>query len=180
MAEGYTKLFSGIVMSTVWTYDSDTRVVWVTLLALADERGVIVGTIPGLAKVAGVSLEATRKAMDIFLSPDPDSGSKEFDGRRIETIDRGWRLLNYLKFNAVDDRRYYGPGWKSARAAALSRDGFRCRSCGAGEPLDVHHIRPMRLFDGDLDAAHKLDNLLSLCRPCHAEADVEIRRSEVS
>jgi len=101
VAEGYTKLFSGIVMSTVWTYDSDTRVVWVTLLALADERGVVVGTIPGLAKMAGVSLEATRKAMDIFLSPDPDSGSKEFEGRRIETIDRGWRLLMHAKYRAL-------------------------------------------------------------------------------
>lgn len=104
MAEGYTKLFSGIVMSTVWTYDSDTKVVWVTLLAMADERGNVVGTIPGLAKMAGVTVEATRKAMAIFLAPDPDSGSKEFEGRRIETIDRGWRLLMHPKYRALRSR----------------------------------------------------------------------------
>lgn len=104
MAEGYTKLFSGIVMSTVWTYDSDTKVVWVTLLAMADERGNVIGTIPGLAKMAGVSLEATRKAIAIFLAPDPDSGSKEFEGRRIEVIDRGWRLLMHAKYRALRSR----------------------------------------------------------------------------
>lgn len=104
MAEGYTKLFSGIVMSTVWTYDSDTKVVWVTLLAMADEHGVVVGTIPGLAKMAGVSVEATRRAMGIFLAPDPDSGSKEFEGRRVEVIDRGWRLLMHAKYRALRSR----------------------------------------------------------------------------
>lgn len=104
MAEGYTKLFSGIVMSTVWTYDSDTKVVWVTLLAMADERGNVIGTVPGLAKMAGVPVEAARKAMAIFLAPDPDSGSKEFDGRRIEVIDRGWRLLMHAKYRALRSR----------------------------------------------------------------------------
>lgn len=104
MAEGYTKLFSGIVMSTVWSYDSDTKVIWVTMLALADETGVVVGTVPGLAKVAGVSLEATRKALATFLSPDPDSGSKDFEGRRIEVIDRGWALLNHAKYRAMRSR----------------------------------------------------------------------------
>ena len=99
--EGYTKLFSGIVMSTVWTYDSDTKVIWVTMLALADERGHVVGTVPGLAKVAGVSIEATRRALETFMAPDPDSGSKEFGGRRIEPIDRGWFLINHGKYRAL-------------------------------------------------------------------------------
>lgn len=104
MSDGYTKLFSGIVTSTVWTYDSDTKVVWVTMLALADKDGHVVGTIPGIARLAGVSLDAARKAVGIFLAPDPDSGSKEFDGRRIEAIDRGWRLLNHAKYRALRSR----------------------------------------------------------------------------
>ena len=36
---GFTKLFNTIVSSTIWREDSDTRVVWVTMLAMADRDG---------------------------------------------------------------------------------------------------------------------------------------------
>jgi hypothetical protein len=98
---GYTKLHAGIVTSTVWSYDSDTRVVWVTLLALADADGVVIGTAPGLARVANVSLEAMRKALSIFESPDPDSSTPDEDGRRIVKVDRGWRLVTHAKYRAL-------------------------------------------------------------------------------
>lgn len=66
---------------------------------------------------------------------------------------------------------HYGEGWPSARTAALARDGFRCRRCGRsrrelGRNPDVHHIEPVRTFD-DHSEAHVLENLISLCRPCH-------------
>ncbi len=99
--EGYTKLFSGIIASTLWRYDSDTKVVWITLMAMADQRGDVICSIPGLAHLAGVPLELTKKALAIFLAPDPDSGTKEFEGRRIAEIDRGWNLLTYPKYRAL-------------------------------------------------------------------------------
>jgi len=97
----YTKLDSSIIASTVWVgTDSDTKVVWIAMLALRDKHHVVEASIPGLAKLAGVSVEATQKAIELFLSPDPYSRTKDFEGRRIEAVEGGWRLLNGEKYRA--------------------------------------------------------------------------------
>ena len=67
----------------------------------------------------------------------------------------------------------YGPTWPQARAAALARDGHRCRICGAREGLHVHHLRPVRLFPR-VEDAHRLDNLVTLCARCHRRAEQHV------
>lgn len=72
----------------------------------------------------------------------------------------------------------YGPGWHAARKAATERDRV-CVNCGSDENLEVHHIRPLRLFRRKSDA-HALSNLKLLCRSCHAEADRLFRATEAT
>lgn len=74
-----------------------TRIVWVTMMALADQHGRVLASVPGLAHTARVPIEAVRAALEIFLSPDPDSRTPDFEGRRIEKVEGGWRLLNYAR-----------------------------------------------------------------------------------
>jgi hypothetical protein len=62
--------------------------------------------------------------------------------------------------------KYSGARWRSARAAAISRDDCRCQSCGRSDALHVHHVEPIREFDNPIDA-HYLDNLVTLCKKCH-------------
>ena len=110
MSVTFTKLFSSITASTVWCRPSDTRVVWITMLAMADRHGRVWASIPGLAKEAAVSVKACRTAINEFLAPDPDSRTKIAEGRRIEPIDGGWRLINHAKYRAIRDeeeRRAY-------------------------------------------------------------------------
>ena len=52
----YTKLFTSILDSTVWQEGLETKVVWITLLAMADREGKVDGSVPGLAKRAGVTI----------------------------------------------------------------------------------------------------------------------------
>lgn len=94
----YTKLFSSIVTSSIWQEDDQTRLVWLTMLALKNRFGEVSGSIPGLANIARVPVESARNAIKRFLSPDPDSRSKEYAGRRIEEIEGGWRILNHKKY----------------------------------------------------------------------------------
>ncbi len=103
MADTYTKLFSSITESTVWGEPYSTRIVWVAMLAMADSRGNVYGSVPGLARRANVSLDETENALSSFLAPDPYSRTKDEDGRRIEEIDGGWRLINHGKYAAVRD-----------------------------------------------------------------------------
>jgi hypothetical protein len=98
---GYTKLFSTLITSTIWSEDDRTRLVWVTMLALADKNGEVHATIPGLARMACVDISAVEIALIKFLSPDLYSRSKESDGRRIEEIDGGWFLLNHQKYREM-------------------------------------------------------------------------------
>jgi DEAD/DEAH box helicase domain-containing protein len=75
----------------------------------------------------------------------------------------------------------YGPGWQTARQAALTRDEHTCRQCGAperdGRSHDVHHLRPFREFgyvpgeNHNDREANQLDNLITLCPTCHARAE---------
>jgi len=63
---------------------------------------------------------------------------------------------------------YYGSNWNQQRKATLKRDGYSCRDCGALQPLHVHHKTPIRKYD-ILENANDLDNLVTLCQPCHKE-----------
>ncbi len=114
MQRGFTKLFNTIVTSTIWQEDDKTRIVWITMLAIADASGVVSASIPGLASVANVDTEAARAAIRKLESEDPDSRTKDFDGRRIESIEGGWHILNYNKYRRMlseEERREYKARW---------------------------------------------------------------------
>jgi hypothetical protein len=91
----FTPLYGSILTSTVWSEDSDTRIVWITMLAMADAAGYVGASLPGLAHAARVELEICEKAIHKFLSPDKHSRTKSNDGRRISEVDGGWILINY-------------------------------------------------------------------------------------
>lgn len=84
--------------------------------------------------------------------------------------------------------------WRGARAACLARDGHACTTvlgydmadegdewadvpitCGEKDGLHVHHVE--RVQDGG--DPYALDNLITLCAPCHARLHA-MMRAEVS
>jgi hypothetical protein len=107
---GYTKLFNTILASTIWREPNHVRIVWITLLAMADKHGLAEGSVPGLADFARVSIDECRDALRRLEDPDRDSRSQEHDGRRILPVDGGWLLLNHAKYRQKlneDERREY-------------------------------------------------------------------------
>lgn len=103
MIVGFSKLFADIIHSTVWREPMHVKVVWITMLAMADRHGQVFASIPGLADSAKVSLEECIEALHVFSSPDKYSRTKDYEGRRIVEIDGGWLLLNYEKFRERRD-----------------------------------------------------------------------------
>lgn len=166
----YTKLFNSLVTSTIWAEDDQTRIVWITMLALADKNGEVHASLPGLARVAGVSLEQTQQAIAKFLSPDRYSRTPDDDGRRIEVIDGGWMLLNHAKYralaskdeqkssNAIRQQRFRA---KKARNATGHNDED-CAYCGK-QAAGVDHVIPKS--KGGSDASH---NLVRCCKRCNS------------
>ena len=98
---GYTKLFSTIIHSTIWGAADHVRLVWITMLAMADRRGIVEASEPGLATASRVTLEECLDALTNLSSPDLYSRSKEQEGRRIQKVDGGWLLINYAKYRKL-------------------------------------------------------------------------------
>lgn len=103
MSETYAKLFNSILRSSVWAEPMETKIVWITMLAMSDRYGYVGASVPGVASAAGVPVDKAASAIEKFLQPDEWSRSKEFEGRRIEVADRGWNILNYERFRDMRD-----------------------------------------------------------------------------
>ena len=76
-----------------------------------------------------------------------------------------------------NDTNNYGPDWAQIRAAVRERDSFTCQVCGVvedGRQHDVHHKIPFRNF-AERDDANRLENLVTLCRTCHRQAEQNVR-----
>lgn len=64
------------------------------------------------------------------------------------------------------------PEWAELRNVILERDGYECQRCGATAAeavLDVHHLTYEQFGN------EAYDDLQTLCRECHEEADEERR-----
>jgi hypothetical protein len=97
----YTKLFNSIITSTIWTEDDKTRLVWITMLAMCDQNGEVQASVPGIARLSGVSVEDAEMAINKLLSPDKHSRTPDNEGRRIAPIEGGWELLNHAKYRRM-------------------------------------------------------------------------------
>jgi hypothetical protein len=159
---GFTKLFSSITRSTIWAEDDATVKIWITMMALADRDGIVEASIPGLAHEARKSLEEVEAALKKFLSPDKYSRSKEYEGRRIEEVRGGWRLLNHDYYRGLldqDDQR--------ERAAERQRRS-RERKASGQQSLPVTDERDTsRSVTGDRDTSQESRNV----RQAEAESD---------
>lgn len=92
----YVNLWSGIIDSSVWLLPPSHRVVWVTMLAMAEpETGLVCATVDSLARRANVDARDVVAAILTFSAPDAGSRNREHDGRRIAEAPRGWTILNY-------------------------------------------------------------------------------------
>ncbi len=107
---GYTKLFSSILASSIWQEDLATKIVWITMLALKNERHEVEASLPGLANLAGVTMKECEAAVKKFESPDKYSRNQGHEGRKVERCISGWRILNgdyYSHLLSADERRAY-------------------------------------------------------------------------
>lgn len=100
---GYAKLHSNIVTSSLWSLSSDTRVLFITMLAMADANGFVEAALPGLTRIANLTPKQMAKALAELEAPDEHSKCREHDGRRVLRVERGWQIVTYLAHRAARD-----------------------------------------------------------------------------
>ena len=114
MSKGYAKIFESVLDSSIWVEPPETRILWITLLVMADRTGEVFASIPGLARRAHIPLKACEDALQTLLSPDQYSKTKDQEGRRLEEIEGGWRIINHAVYRmqlSKEDRRAYQAQW---------------------------------------------------------------------
>lgn len=80
------------------------------MLARADSTGFVEASVPGLARVANLSMDEVSRSLEILESPDPHSKNPDMEGRRIVKVKGGWMVLNYEDYRnrrSDEERREY-------------------------------------------------------------------------
>lgn len=138
---GYTKLFSEIITSSIWQEPNDSKVMWITILALKGRDQICRATIPALAKYSDTTLERCEEIMEKFQSPDKYSNSQEYEGRRIRRVDGGWLVLNGEKYrdkmNPEEVREYNRV--KKQEERARKKVKFDPKGLTAPHPAEINH-----------------------------------------
>lgn len=108
----FAKLFSRITESSLMEEPIEVRYAFVMLLAICDPTGHVIGTDIAIARRINMPVSDFQRCIAELRDPDPDSNSKEEDGRRVVVSEgeRGYRVVNYLTYRDMrdeDDRREY-------------------------------------------------------------------------
>ena len=145
----YVKLDCGMLRSTVW-FDKAARDVFITALLMAEpfeateslpqlqvrsleETGWAVppgwyGFVPaagvGIVDACKIDQETGLAALERLGAPDPESRSREFDGRRLVRVNGGFIALNYDRYRerdytAAERQRRYRDRKKAKRDAVM-------------------------------------------------------------
>lgn len=111
----YVKLFASILDSSIWSENYPTRLVWITLLAMADAEGLVRASVSGIARRAAVKRLEAEAAVKALCSPDRDRPDQEHDGRRLEVVDGGWKVLNYQKYREIRTQQQFRDALRQQR-----------------------------------------------------------------
>jgi hypothetical protein len=103
----FAKVHSSIYDSSLMDEPESVRLFFLLLLPKADWHGFVTGTEESLSRLFNMPLDSVREAIRVHSGPDPRSRTADNDGRRIEKVQGGWRILNFELYR--DGDAFAGP-----------------------------------------------------------------------
>lgn len=169
---GYTPVFETMLEGTLYGKWPHTGV-WACLLSMTDQKGEINKNPRLIATAIGVPLDQLMQCIADFMAPDPESQSREKEGRRLELLDSsrdwGWRVINAGKYR--EKARLMG---KSKREVEGGSNATRLRD-RRGPPKTADE----RPSDIDLNSKSKRGNPRSRKCPPEFVPDLAWAQAEV-
>lgn len=92
-------------------------------------------TIPGLARIGNIQIDKAANAIEVLLAPDKYSTTPDNEGRRIERVEGGFRILNWAIY------RELAKGEHIREQNRLAQERFRNRHSDE-EADEIHHEEP--------------------------------------
>lgn len=158
---GFALLWAKILDSSLWVKGSkETRLVWITLLAMRDKDGVVQASKVGLADRAKVKEEECEAALEELLGPDENDTSGVEDGKRLREVPGGWQIVNHERYMfATEARRMM---WRESKARQRAKVPKR------GKPLRGEEAYRKALERGDEAEADRIaaQGVEHPVRPC--------------
>lgn len=100
----FVKIYREITDSTIWETDLHVRVCWIALLAHADPKGIVYGSVGAIARMANLSRELAEDALRVLSAPDPESTSSAEQGSRLVRLEgNNWQIVNYRTYRERRD-----------------------------------------------------------------------------
>lgn len=165
----YVRIFSSIIYSTIWQEDYPTRILWITMLSIQDEDGLVEASVHGLANAANITIEECEASLNKLTTPDSYSRDKSRDeskdGSRIKKTKYGWKIINSeyyklmaMKKNGTLQKKAHVAVQNAIKMNILKRPQF-CSRCGSNTTrIEAHHP----------DYQSPLD-VMWLCTKCHRD-----------
>ena len=112
--KNFALLWGKILDSSIWLESKETRLVWITMLAMKDADGIVRARIPNLAYRARVEPQEAEEAVRVLSSPDPSTPDDPEGGVRIKKVEDGWLIVNHEKYQfSTEAKRKY---WRDKKA----------------------------------------------------------------
>lgn len=108
--KSFALLWSGILDSSLWLEETkETRLLWVTMLALKDADGKIIMGVVGLEHRSKLTRDEVLEGLKRLSEPDPNDHSGVEEGRRIREIEGGWQIVNHdmYRFSTEAKREFW-------------------------------------------------------------------------
>lgn len=135
----FAKLDSGITESSLWAEALHVRIVFLSFLARKDESGFVSGSRSGLIRVCNVTSDQFDDAIIKLSSPDIESKTQEFEGRRIAKCDGGYVVLNSDKYRLPEDIK------RKNRTEYMKSYMADYRSEGVNANKSLHELTPVNI-----------------------------------
>ena len=111
----YGKVFAQTYVGSMFGAGLPVMALWPYMLATCDKKGRVEVNPPMVAVMLGCTDDEVSGALSFLAAPDPNSRTKDFEGRRIEKVGQFlYQILNYVKYRdirAEEERIEYQREW---------------------------------------------------------------------
>ena len=117
----FIKLYETFWRGTLAKEGLHTRVLFLAMIQLADNEGILKESPANLADYAGMSVEEAEDALLVLQKPDPSSRTPDQDGRRVLDLGKNhWAVVNYsLYIKPANDRSEYFRNYKQKQRSKV-------------------------------------------------------------